>query len=66
MHVSVEEAVAQGVAQEGLDQRISQSIQIVAGGFQSLGVRHLDAVDPFHGHDIAPGALPIHLRYPKP
>ena len=32
VHVGMEEAVAQGVAQEGLDQRVGKRVQIVAGG----------------------------------
>ncbi|MND62325.1 hypothetical protein D3C80_536070 [compost metagenome] len=62
MHVGVEEAIAQRMPQEGLDQRIGELVQVVAGGLQALDIRHLDTVNPFHGDDIATGALPIHLR----
>ena len=48
MHVGVEEAVAQRVAQEGLHQVGGDRLEVVAGGAQGLDVRHLDAVDPFH------------------
>ncbi len=58
----MEKAVAQRVPQEGLDEGISQLVQIVAGSLQPLNIRHLDAVDPFHGDDIAAGAFPIYLR----
>ena len=58
----MEEAVAQRVAQERLDERVGQLFKIVAGGAQARHVRHLDAVDPFHGDDIAARTLPIDCR----
>lgn len=61
MHVGMEKTVAQRMPQEGLDQRIGQLVQVVAGCLQSLDIRHLDAVDPFHGDDVAAGAFPIHF-----
>ena len=39
MHVGVEEAVAQRVAQEGLDQRRGDRLEVVAGSAQGLDVR---------------------------
>lgn len=32
----------------------------MAGRAQGLDVRHLDAVDPLHGDDVAAGAFPVH------
>ncbi len=52
--------------QEGLDQCVGEFVQVMAGGLQPFDVRHLDAVDPLHGDDITPGALPIDLGNPEP
>ncbi len=65
VHVGMEEAVAQRMAQEGLDQRVGEPVEIVSCGAQALDIRHLDAVDPFHGDDVATGSLPIHRRDPE-
>ena len=59
MHVGMEEAVAQCVAQEGLDQQRADGRKIVASGGEALKIVHLDAVDPFHRQHIAARALPI-------
>ncbi len=59
----MEEAVAQRMAQEGLDQRVGKRVEIVAGGAQAVDVGHLDAVDPLHGDHVAAGALPIDRRH---
>ena len=53
MHVGVEEAVAQRVAQEGLHQPPRQQRQIVARGAQRRDVGKLDAVDPFERQHVA-------------
>ena len=63
MHVGVEEAVAQRMAQEGLDQRGGDRLEVVAGRAQALDVGHLDAVDPLHGEHVAAGALPVDGRH---
>ena len=60
MHVGMEEAVAQRMAQEGLDQLRGDALEVVAGGAHGLDVRHLDAVDPLHRDDVAAGSLPVH------
>ena len=65
MHVGMEEAVAQRVAQERLDQVGGDRLQVVAGRLEGGDVVHLDAVDPLHGQDIASGALPVHGRHAK-
>ncbi len=62
MHVGVEEAVAQRVAQERLDEVGGDRLQVVAGGAQRLDVGQLDAVDPVHGEHVAAGALPVDRR----
>ena len=59
MHVGVEETVAQRVAQERLDQRRGDRLEVVAGIAQARDIGHLDALDPVHGDDVAPGALPV-------
>jgi hypothetical protein len=61
----MEEAVAQCVAQEGLDEVRRDQLQIVTGGAHAFQVVHLDAVDPLHGEHVASGALPIDGRYAK-
>ncbi len=50
------------MAEKRLDQRVGQLVEIVTGGTQAGDIRHLDAVDPFHGHDIAARALPVDRR----
>ena len=59
MHIGMEKAVAQRMPQEGLDQRVGEHVEIMAGCLQPLDIGHLDAVDPLHGDDVAAGALPI-------
>ena len=66
MHVGMEEAVTQRMAQEGLDQRVGQRIKVVPGGQKPVDIRHLDAVDPFHGDDITSGPFPVHGRNAEP
>jgi hypothetical protein len=65
MHVGMEEAVADGVLQEGLDHRLAERGQIVAGGAQTLDVGEARAVDPFIDQHFARGELPIRLRHAK-
>ena len=63
MHVGVEEAVAQSMAQEGLHQVRGDRLEVVAGVAQAFDVVQLDAVDPLHGEHVAAGALPVDGRH---
>ncbi len=62
----MEEAVAQGVAQEALDDGGAQRLQVVAVFPQSVDIRHLAAVDPLHGEHALGGADPVDFRHPEP
>ncbi len=62
MHVGVEKAVAQGVAQKGLDQRPRQRARIEAERLEAFGIGERDAVHPLHRHDFARGAVPVDRR----
>ena len=63
MHVGVEEAVAQRVAQEGLDHRARQRLEIEAGGVEPRAVGERDAVDPVEREHGARGAVPVDRRH---
>ncbi len=63
MHVGVEEAVAQRVAQEGLDHRARQMLEIEALGFERGAVVQRRAVDPFQRQHVLGGAVPVHRRH---
>ena len=59
VHVGVEEAVAHGVAQEGLQDGEAERLQVEAGGTQGGVVRDGDAVDPFERQHAPRGAPPV-------
>ena len=59
MHVGMEEAVAQRVAQERLHQRASERRQIEPARFKRGAVGERRSVDPFQRQDRARGALPV-------
>ena len=63
MHVGMEEAVANGVLQEGLDDVAAKRDRVMAGGAQRLDIGEADAVDPFVDQDLAGGELPIRHRH---
>ena len=62
VQVGVEEAVDDGLAQEGADQGRGQRGEVVAGLDQGLAVGELDAVDPFERHHPPRGPAPVDLR----
>ena len=61
MHVGVKEAVAQGVAQEGLDQAAPQRRRIKSGAGEPVRIGQRQAVDPFHRQHFARRAVPVDL-----
>ena len=63
MHVGMEEAVAHGMAQEGLHQPRAERLHVVAGGGKRVAVGDRDAVDPFERQHAARAARPIDLRH---
>ncbi len=63
MHVGVEEAVPDGVAQEGLDHRPAEGLRVVPGRHDGGAVVEADALDPFAGEDVAGRQLPVGLRH---
>ncbi len=63
MHVGVEEAVAQRMAQEGLDQRAGEVREVEALGLQPGAVGERRRLDPFQREHIARGAVPVHDRH---
>ena len=63
MHVGVEEAVAQRVAQEGLDHGVRQVLEVEALGLERGAVVQRRAVDPFQGQHVLGGAVPVHRRH---
>ena len=65
MHVGMKEAVAQRVAQEGLDQRARKLRQIEALGDKPRAVRQRRGIDPFQRQDLFGSAVPIHRRHTK-
>ena len=62
MHVGVKEAVAQRVAEKGLDHGARELRQIEAFGDQPRAVRQRRGVDPFQRQDVLGGAVPVHRR----
>ena len=58
MHVGVEEAVAQRVAQEGLDHRAAERLEVEALGFEPGPVVERRRLDPFEREHVARGAGP--------
>ena len=63
MHVGVEEAVAQRVAQEGLHQRAAERRQVEPARCERGAVGQRRAVDPFEREHVARGALPVDRRH---
>ena len=63
MHVGVEEAVAQRVAQEGLDHRAGEVLEVEALGFELGAVVQRRAVDPVERQHVLGGAVPVHRRH---
>ena len=59
MHVGVEKAVAQRVAQEALDHLVAERRQVVTLGFERGAVVERRAVDPLHRQHVARGAVPV-------
>ncbi len=59
MHVGVEEAVAHGVAQEGLDDVAAELRQVESPGAQRRLIVERRAVDPFEREHVARGAVPV-------
>ena len=59
MHVGVEEAVAQGMAEECLDHGAGQPLEIEALGRQPRVVPKRDAFNPFERKHVACGSVPI-------
>ena len=65
MQIGVEEAVAQRLAQERLDQHAPEPHRVVAGAHERVAVRDRNAVDPFGRQHPPRGALPVHRRHAK-
>ena len=63
MHVGVKEAVAQRMAQESLDQRAGDLLQIQSLGLQPRAVGQWRGVDPFQRQHVLGGAVPIDRRH---
>ena len=59
----MEEAVAHGVAEEGLHQAGAERLQVVTRFAQPLMVRDRDAVDPFERQHAARAPRPIDFRH---
>ena len=65
MHVGVEEAVAQRVAQETLDHLASEIGQVDLRLLEPRVVVQRDAVDPLHRQHVVGGAIPVDRRHAK-
>ena len=65
MHVGVKQAVAQGVAQERLDQAAPELRRIETCACQPVRIGQGQAVDPFEGQHFARRAVPIDCRHAK-
>ncbi len=65
MHVGVKEAVAQRMAEKGLDQGAGELPQIEAFGHQSRAVGQRRGVDPFQRQHFLGGAVPVDRRHAK-
>ena len=63
MHVGMEEAVAQRVAQKALDHLAAEIGQVDLRLLQPRVVVERDAVDPFHGQHVVGGAVPVDRRH---
>src|SRR6056297_255316 len=62
VHVRVEKAVAQGMAQEELQNTLSQLVEIMPGSCQRRVVAEGDPFGPGHGHDAAMRKFPQDRR----
>ena len=65
MHVGVEEAVAERVAEERLDEARGEQLPVMAGGGDRVEIGELDPVDPFERQDVPGGEIPFDLRNAK-
>ena len=65
MHVGVEEAVAQRVAQKSLNHRAGEVLEIEALGFELCTVGERHRFDPFEREHVARDALPVERRHAK-
>ena len=63
MHVGVEKAVAQRVAQEALNHIAAERRQVEAARFERGAVVERRAVDPFQRQHFARGAVPVDGRH---
>ena len=59
MHVGMEEAVAQRVAQETLDHLAAEVGQVDLRLLEPRMIAQRDAVDPFHRQHVVRGAVPV-------
>ena len=59
VHIGVEKAVAQGLAQEGLDDGAAKGDAVMAFGDDGIDIVQRGAVDPFHGENFTRGQIPI-------
>ena len=66
MHVGMEEAIAERMAEERLDQAAGERRQVVAGCAERGEIGKLDAVDPFEREHVARRQLPLDLRHAEP
>ena len=65
MHVGMEEAVAQRVAQETLDHLAAEIGQIDLRCVEARVIVQRDAVDPFHRQHVVGGAVPVDRGHAK-
>jgi hypothetical protein len=59
MHVGVEEAVAQRLAQKGLNHRAGEAREVEALGLEPGAVGERRGLDPFEREHVARGAVPV-------
>ncbi len=62
MHVGVEEAVAQRMAQERLQQSAPEMFEVEARGHEARAVGQRRGADPFEGEHVLGGAVPVDRR----
>ena len=62
MHVGVKEPIAQRMAQERLDHRAREMLEIETFGFEARTIRERNGFDPFEREHVAGGAVPVHGR----
>ena len=65
MHVGVEEAIAQGLREEGADQKHRDAFGIVTRRFQRSRIAQWCSVDPFRGQHALSRALPVDFGHTK-